>query len=114
MKKIFLFIQLVALSSALPAFALVGGPFDNGSYSILDERNGFYEAAYSFTNGSGYSQWTADNLQGAFASQGSVTANIGTGSLVTSSGSTNNGNRTVLYYKGVTYFGSAMGRWRKL
>lgn len=111
MKKIFLFIQLVALSSALPSFALTGGPFDNGSYSILDERNGFYESAYSFSNGSGYSQWTADNSQGDLvAAGGGLSVNIGSGSLLTATGgSTNNGNRTVLYYKGVTYFGAAMG-----
>ena len=108
MKKIFLFIQLVALSSALPAFAITGGPFDNGSYSILDERNGFYEAAYSFTNGSGYSQWTADNYQGV-VNTGTPVPNYGDGSLLTANGSVKNANRTVMYFKGVTYFGSAMG-----
>ena len=110
MKKISLFIQIAALTAGLPAFALTGGPFDNGSYGILDERNGFYESAFSFSNGSGYSVWTADNLQGALSTGGTVTPNIGAGSLINSSGSTNNANRTVIYYKGVTYFGSAMGQ----
>ncbi len=110
MKKFSLLLQIVALTAGLPAFAITGGPFDNGSYSILDERNGVYEAAYTFKNGSGYSQWTADNSQGDSAGQGTFTPNIGAGSLLTASGSTSNANRTVLYYKGVTYFGSAFGQ----
>lgn len=109
MKKISLLIQIAALTAGLPAFAISGGPFDNGSYSILLERNGVYEAAYSFKNGSGYSQWTADNSQGDVNTGGTVQVNLGAGSLLTSSGSSNNANRTVLYYKGVTYFGSAFG-----
>lgn len=112
MKKIFLLIQLAALTSAMPAFALVGGPFDNGTYSVLDERTGYYESAYSFSNGSGYSVWTADNLQGSLTTAGgTVTPNYSQGSLLTSSGTaTHSANRTVLYYKGVTYFGAAFGQ----
>jgi hypothetical protein len=109
MKKIFLTIQFAALMAGLPAFALVGGPFDNGEYSILNERNGFYESAFSFSNGSGYAIWTADNRQGDVAAGGAVTQNLGAGSLINTANSANNGNRTVLYYKGVTYFGSAFG-----
>jgi hypothetical protein len=109
MKKIFLTIQFAALMAGLPAFALVGGPFDNGEYSILNERNGFYQSTFSFKNGSGYAIWTADNLQGV-VNTGTAVDNFGTGSLVTSDGgSTNNANRSVLYYKGVTYIGSALG-----
>ena len=110
MKKISLFIQIAALTAGLPAFALSGGPFDNGNYSVLLEREGVYEAAYSFKNGSGYSQWTADNSQGDVATGGSLSVNLGAGSLITASGGSNNANRTVLYYKGVTYFGSAFGQ----
>jgi hypothetical protein len=40
MKKIFSLIQLAVLSAGSSAFALVGGPFDNGDYSILLERAG--------------------------------------------------------------------------
>ena len=111
MKKIFLFIQISALMAGLPAFAISGGPFDNGTYSILLERAGVYEAAYSFKNGSGYSQWTADNSQGESAAGGTLTSNLGQGSLILANGGgSNNANRTVLYYKGVTYFGAAMGQ----
>lgn len=110
MKKIFLSIQFAALMAGLPAFALVGGPFDNGEYSVLLERSGVYEAAFSFDNGSGYSQWTADQSLGDSSTGGTTTANQGPGSLLLSTGRTNNANRTVLYYKGVTYVGSAMGQ----
>ena len=110
MKKIFLTIQFAALMAGLPAFALVGGPFDNGEYSVLNERNGVYEAAFSFKNGSGYAQWTADNRQGDIATGGTVTQNLGAGSLINTANNANNANRTVLYYKGVVYFGSAFGQ----
>ena len=107
MKKIFSLIQLAVLSAGSSAFAIVGGPFDNGDYSILLERSGYYQSSYSFKNGSGYSLWSPDNIQGAVTQGQTVTQNIGTGSLFTPS--TGNANRTVLYYKGVTYFGGAFG-----
>ncbi len=113
MKKIFLLIQSAALLAGVQAHALVGGPFDNGEYSILNERSGFYQTNFSFRNGSGYAIWTADNLIGV-ATQGTQTVlNTGTGSLLTPSTggalSEHNGNRSILYYKGVTYAGSAYG-----
>lgn len=110
MKKISLFIHIAALLSGIPAFAISGGPFDNGSYSVLLERSGVYEASYSFKNGSGYSQWTADNTQGAISQGAQITENVGAGSLITEFGSSNNANRTVLYFMGVTYFGTAFGQ----
>lgn len=110
MKTISLFIQMAVLTAGLPAFGWTGGPFDNNTSSILLERSGVYEASFSFNNGSGYSQWTSDNAQGAVSTGGTVTENTGAGSLLTSSGSSNNANRTVLYYLGVTYFGSAYGQ----
>lgn len=111
MKKISLFIQLAVLTAAMPAFGWVGGPFDNGDYGILMERGGFYQATFTYKNGSGYAIWTPDNLQGA-VNTGTVVDNAGYGSLFTPSTSGNgshNGNRSVFYYKGITYFGSAMG-----
>jgi len=109
MKKIFSLIQLAVLSAGSSAFALVGGPFDNGDYSILLERAGYYQASYSFKNGSGYSLWSPDNLQGSITQGQTVTPNIGSGALATPNGQANNANRTVIYYKGVTYFGGAFG-----
>jgi hypothetical protein len=111
MKKIFLTIQFAALMAGLPAFALVGGPFDNGDYSILNERNGYYQSSFTFKNGNGYAIWTADNLQGTVVQGGSLTPNVSTGSLITPAPQgSHNANRSVFYYKGVTYFGSAMGQ----
>jgi len=107
MKKIFSLIQLAVLSAGSSAFALVGGPFDNGDYSVLLERAGYYQASYSFRNGSGYSLWSPDNVQGAVTQGQTITPNVGAGALTTAS--TGNANRTVLYYKGVTYFGGAFG-----
>jgi hypothetical protein len=110
MKKIFSLIQLAVLSAGSSAFALVGGPFDNGDYSVLLERAGYYQSSYSFKNGSGYSLFSPDNVQGAIVQgQNNITQNIGAGALSTPTGQANNANRTVIYYKGVTYFGSAFG-----
>ena len=107
MKKIFSLIPLALLSSSMSANAFIGGPFDNGDYGVLMERGGYYQSSYSFKNGSGYALWSPDNLQGAVVNGQTVTNNIGSGSLFTPS--TGNANRTVLYYKGVTYFGGAFG-----
>lgn len=113
MKKVFLLVQFAALMSAMPAFALVGGPFDNGDYSILNERTGFYQAAFTYKNGNGYALWTPDNLLGTSTQGTQVTINVGTGSLFTPASNlaltSHNANRSVFYYKGITYFGSAMG-----
>jgi hypothetical protein len=109
MKKIFSLIQLAVLSAGSSAFALVGGPFDNGDYSVLLERAGYYQSSYSFKNGSGYSLFSPDNIQGALLQGQTLTPNISAGALTTPSGQANNANRTVIYYKGITYFGSAFG-----
>jgi hypothetical protein len=113
MKKIFSLIQLAVLSAGSSAFAIVGGPFDNGDYSILMERSGFFQATFTFKNGNGYSIWTPDNQVGSLTQGQNVTPNIGTGSLITPSSVTalggHNGNRSVFYYLGVIYFGGAFG-----
>jgi hypothetical protein len=110
MKKIFSLIQLAVLSAGSSAFALVGGPFDNGDYSVLLERAGYYQSSYSFKNGSGYSLFSPDNIQGALVQgQNNITPNVSAGALSTPSGQANNANRTVIYFKGITYFGSAFG-----
>jgi hypothetical protein len=109
MKKIFSLIQLTVLSAGSSAFALVGGPFDNGDYNVLLERGGYYQSSYSFKNGSGYSLFSPDNTQGALLQGQTLTPNISAGALSTPTGQANNANRTVLYFKGITYFGSAFG-----
>ena len=73
------------------------------------ERGGYYQSSYTFKNGSGYALWSPDNLQGAVLTGQNITPNVGSGSLATPGGQANNANRTVLYYKGVTFFGAAFG-----
>lgn len=113
MKKIFWMIQVAALSASMQAFALVGGPFDNGDFSILLDRNGYYQASFTYQNGNGYAIWTSDNLIGASSTGNTTSINYSTGSLLTAGTgaalSEHNANRAVLYYKGVTYIGSAYG-----
>lgn len=125
MKKIFLLIQLVALTVGLKAHAISGGPFDNDSSSILLERDGYYQATFSFPNGSGFAVFTPDSqynsaaltLLGVTTSGGGTSSNasqsngaFGRSSLYTANtGTLHSANRSVFYYKGVTYIGSCFG-----
>jgi hypothetical protein len=122
MKKLFLTVAGLALLSSGKAWALAGGPFDNGDPGgLLMERGGFYQCQFSFSNGNGYGIFTPDsllagNLPGAQQGGGSSSQQIGVfnrGTLYTanSTGSsyTHNANRSVFYYKGVTYVGSCFG-----
>jgi hypothetical protein len=112
MKKFFLMIQLAAMAAGSSAFALTGGPFENSDAGILIERGSFYQSTFSFRNGNGYALWTPDNQiidQGSSA--GSVDFSVTT--LITPATprafSDHNANRSVLYYKGIIYVGSAFG-----
>lgn len=89
-------ILAVSLLVGTKASAFVGGPFDNGDYSILLERGGVYQATFSFSNGSGMALFNENN-----------SFEVATGTTVTGMFSIN--NRSVFYYKGVTYFGTATG-----
>ena len=110
MKKFFLMLQLAALSAGSSAFAITGGPFENSDAGILLERGGFYQATYSFRNGSGYAIWTPD---AQWFSGGATGTDYRRTTLITPATnrtfSDHNGNRSVLYYKGVTYVGGAFG-----
>jgi hypothetical protein len=122
MKKIFLTIASVALMSNSNVLAFAGGPFDNGDPAgILMERGGFYQCQFSFRNGNGYGIFTPDsylggNLPNANQSAGSSSQQLGVfsrGSLYTpnSGGSAlgHNANRSVFYFKGITYVGGCFG-----
>ena len=122
MKKIFLtFAGLLSLGTG-HVFAIAGGPFDNGDPGgLLMERGGYYASTFSFRNGNGYGIFTSDAvLSGNGLSGGSVSAGInntslglfGRGSLYapnTASAAGHNANRSIFYYKGVTYAGSCFG-----
>jgi hypothetical protein len=125
MKKIFLTIASVALMSNSNVWALTGGPFDNGDPGgLLMERGSFYQCQFSFKNGNGYGIFTPDsymggNLPNPNQAQGGNTQQLGVfsrGSLYTENtgaGTTNplahNANRSVFYYKGLTYVGGCFG-----
>ena len=122
MKKIFLTIASVALMSNSNVWALAGGPFDNGDPGgVLMERGGFYQCQFSFRNGNGYGLFTPDsylggNLPNANNTGASSSQQIGIfsrGSLYTqnSGGAAlgHNANRSVFYFKGVTYVGGCFG-----
>ncbi|TLD71977.1 hypothetical protein FEM03_04435 [Phragmitibacter flavus] len=102
-KKISLLLGLIA---ALPAssFAWVGGPFDGGTHGQLLDDRGIYQAAFRMKNGSGFMQFGVNVDLGPSintATTGSSTA------LSTTIGSYL--NRSIVYYKGVTFFGNATG-----
>jgi hypothetical protein len=99
MKRIIasLVIGVSALSGQ--AFALVGGPFDNNSHSAALDRLATYQAVLSFPNGSGYVYFNPGQL---IASE-----NPALPTAFSQKGSSN--NRSVVYYKGITYVGGAFG-----
>jgi hypothetical protein len=124
MKKIFLTIASVALMSNSNVWALAGGPFDNGDPGgLLMERGGFYQCQFSFKNGNGYGIFTPDSYLsgstpggagGLGAGGGAQQLNVfNRGSLFTpNSGPSSfghNANRSVFYYKGLTYVGGCFG-----
>lgn len=126
MKKFFLTVASLALLGSEKASAISGGPFDNGDAgSILLERGSFYQCQFSFQNGNGYGVFTPDSQvsgNGGFVGGGAIggggAGGGGQGGLFTrgnlfsdntSGGLQRNANRSVFYYKGVTYFGACFG-----
>lgn len=87
---------LVAFAATPKVQAEVGGPFDNGDFSVLLERDGVYQATFSFSNGSGMAMFAQDN-------------SFEPASATTVAGQFALHNRSVFYYKGVTYYGTATG-----
>jgi hypothetical protein len=102
-------------------WALAGGPFDNGDPGgLLLERGSFYQCQFSFKNGNGYGYFTPDSYLGgnppsANQSLSGSSQQIGVfnrGTLYTpNSGNafSHNANRSVFYFKGVTYVGGCFG-----
>jgi hypothetical protein len=102
-KKFALYLGIAA-SLPLNAFALVGGPWSAGDYSQLEDDRGIYQASYRYVNGSGFAQWGSNVDLGPQASSSASGNAASTSSTV---GSVL--NRTLLYYKGITFFGNATG-----
>jgi hypothetical protein len=98
MKRYFLLAVLFLAFDARQASALVGGPFDNGSHNAQLE-NGIYQAVLTMRNGNGFCYFHPE-------------ANIvpeNPNNVLDYQGRGNTRNRAVVYYKGVTYIGSAIG-----
>ncbi len=93
---------LIAVSSFLfiapSAQAIVGGPFDNGGQSVSLTK-GIYQAVLSFKNGNGFCYFNPD--------QRLVSENLT--NILDYDGRGDIQNRAVIYYKGITYVGSALG-----
>jgi hypothetical protein len=96
MKRILAAISLTFLGLATPASAIVGGPFDNGSHSASLEGGGYYRAILTFGNGSGYMSFSPEARIALIQ-----TTDVSTRASMI--------NRSVLYYKGITYVGAAFG-----
>lgn len=95
----------LVMSFSASAFALVGGPFDNGDYNQLLDDRAVYQASLTMTNGLGMLQ---------FGSNVSLGPTLAAGGSTSSTTQTNNSigtvlDRSVIYYKGVVYFGMATG-----
>ncbi len=114
MKKIFLTLASLALLSSGKVLAWAGGPFDNGDPAgVLTERAGYYQATFTFLNGNGYGIFTPDaqffgGLDGT-SSTGAAFFDRGTMYTNNSFTPTHSANRSVFYYKGMTYVGACMG-----
>jgi hypothetical protein len=101
MKRFSLILASLVLIFGSKASAFSGGPFDNGDYSTLLDENGIYQVAFRFSNGSGFAQFGNNVNQELFLP---VTTGTGVSSTTFSVL-----NRSILYYKGVTYLGTCFG-----
>jgi hypothetical protein len=104
MTRLFSFLALSALAmigSTGQALAIAGGPFDNGlpSGTLEYPQNGYYAANLRFKNGNGYCYFNP--------SQVLVSEDQSTPTAFQARGTSR--NRSVLYYKGITYVGAAFG-----
>ncbi len=96
MKRILASLAVAVLGISTPASAIVGGPFDNGSHSAQNEAGAYYQCILTFGNGSGFMTFSPE-ARITLIQQTDVPTR---GSIV---------NRSVLYYKGVTYVGGSFG-----
>lgn len=100
------FLLALVMSFSASAFALTGGPFDNGDYSQLLDDQAIYQATFTMKNGLGFAQFGSNvslgpTISGSTGGGGSQqTTNSSIGSVL---------DRSVIYYKGLTYFGTATG-----
>ncbi|HEY2573502.1 MAG TPA: hypothetical protein VGH65_05505 [Verrucomicrobiaceae bacterium] len=96
-----LFVFALAFPAASQAFN--GGPFDNADNSSTFDSAGIYQYAMRFQNGSGFAQWGPNVALSPNVNQGAGNATNTVLTLGTPL------NRSVIYYKGVTFVGNATG-----
>jgi hypothetical protein len=102
MKRFSLILASLVLLLGGKASAFVGGPFDNGDFSSLLDNSGVYQVAFRFSNGSGFAQFGNNVDTTTFSAQtgGAATTITATFSVL---------NRSMFYYKGVSYLGTCYG-----
>lgn len=103
MKRFSLILASLVLLLGTKASAFKGGPFDNGDYNSLLDNSGVYQVAFRFSNGSGFAQFGNNVNQELFL----PTAGAGTTAAPSTTFSTL--NRSIIYYKGLTYLGTCWG-----
>jgi hypothetical protein len=94
------FVALFAMP--LTSHAIVGGPFDGNDYSAAYDNSGVYQVAFRMKNGSGFAQWGSNvNLAAKVSSSGGSSSGASSlGSIL---------NRSLIYFQGIEYFGTAFG-----
>ena len=98
--KRFFALSLIGLTALTQqASAIVGGPFDNGYPSAALENGAVYQAAMTFKNGNGYCY---------FSPEQEPVPEDGT-NILQYDRRTSMRNRAIVYYKGISYVGSAFG-----
>jgi len=104
---------LFAFALALPAasYGLVGGPWDNGDYNQILDESGIYQATLRFSNGQGMCQFGSNvDVTNYIDLSLSAGGTAGGSSSSSSRASTYSYlNRSIIYYKGVTYLGTCYG-----
>ncbi len=107
MKRIFASAAILLTALNSPVFAMSGGPFDNGLQSAALDRGAIYQAILTFGNGSGFCYFTPTaNIAANGFTAGASTTLAGQAFTDTRGSVT---SRVVVYYKGLTYVGGAMG-----
>ena len=102
-RKIAIFFSAV-FALPLSSHAIVGGPFDGGDYGSSLDDQGIYQYAMRFQNGSGFAQF-GNNVSLLPNASSSASGSSTAASLKIST----NIDRSVIYYKGISYYGNCSG-----
>jgi len=123
MKKVFAIFSVLCLFPGLNAYAWIGGPYSNNSFSELGGDDGVYEAVGTAKNGIGLYRIVVGNSFAGVnptAVQSSVPSQVGTsGDFAITVPGLNSGNiffgglgsnaSNIWVFEGVSYFGNVIG-----